>query len=104
MLKSMTIVEMAEGWTPSALGLPDTYVLVAKDQPKLAVFSFPGTLLDCRVVVDACRAPAAWIHGTDCSMTKAVRASIDRGDGAPLVPECTRRARGGSFRTMPLPR
>jgi hypothetical protein len=103
MIKSVTLVEAAEGWTPATLGLPDTYSLVADGKPELAVFSFPGALLDCRIVVDATGAPAAWIHGTDCAMTKAVRASINKRDDAPLLPECTRRARGGSFRTMPLP-
>ena len=71
MIKSVTVIEPAEGWTLASLGLSTTYRLLAEDRPELG-----GTPLDCRIVVDATGKPAAWVHGTDCSMTKAVRASI----------------------------
>jgi hypothetical protein len=103
MIKSVTIIEPAEGWTLARLSLPTTYSLRAEGRPELGVFSFPGALFDCRIIVDATGEPAAWVHGTDCTLTKAVRASMDERESAPFLPECARRAQGGSFRTIRLP-
>lgn len=103
MIKSVTVVEVAGDWTLEKLGLPTTYRLAADGRPELGVFSYPGLLMDCCTLVDTADQIAAWVHGTDCTMTKAVKASMDQKDSAPHVPECHRRAQGGSFRALPLP-
>ena len=110
------IVELMEGWTLGAIGFPeDAPTLRAQNNdPDLCVFGLPEEMLDCRAMMDHKGAIAAWVHGNDCLITETIEGTMteiddklvftpDQSGFMTPIPECQRRAQGGSFPVIDLP-
>lgn len=86
-------------------------MLTSEDGPEMALHYYPVEMYDCRAVIDATGTHVAWIHGTDCSITKSLWKSMDKDFNVAedvlgteiAVPQCERRLQGGAFQTILLP-